>query len=71
MAPYDFVVASGRVVRPAYCASEQPFGPEGTWCWVMQFVGAGRTRLVSLKVASRNGADQIIAQVSVAPITPE
>jgi hypothetical protein len=48
MAPYDFVVADGRVVRQRYSVAERPL--TGTSCWVFQTSGSGPPRVVRVQV---------------------
>ena len=61
MAPFDFLVAEGRVIRQGYAAEAHSFGTEGVWCWVFALAG-GTPRIVSLRVASENGYDRILEQ---------
>jgi len=61
LAPYDFVVAGGRVVRQGYAASAHGFGAEGEWCWVFALEG-GAPRIVSVRLSSAGNHDRILEQ---------
>jgi hypothetical protein len=61
LAPYDFLVAGGRVVRQGYAASSHGFGTEGEWCWVFALEG-GAPRIVSVRVSSADNHDRILEQ---------
>jgi hypothetical protein len=48
MAPYDFLVVGGKVVRQQYAVYERPL--TGTACWVFQTSGVGPPRLLRVRL---------------------
>lgn len=50
IAPYDFFVADGRVVRQRWATDERPFAQDGTRCWVFQLSGSNKPGIVSINV---------------------
>jgi hypothetical protein len=50
MAPYDFVVVDGQVVRQKYAVTARPL--TATLCWVFQIAGLGPPRIVRLQIGN-------------------
>ena len=50
MAPYDFLIVGGSVVRQAYGVRERPL--MGAACWVFQICGAGSPRVLRVQVGA-------------------
>ena len=61
MAPYDFLVVDGAVVRQNYTKIERPL--TGTACWVFQTSGAGPPRVVRVQL----GQDDALWHQAEAP----
>jgi hypothetical protein len=52
MAPYDFLVVGGKVVRQRWAVSERPL--TGTACWVFQTSGVGPPRLLRVQLGDND-----------------
>jgi hypothetical protein len=64
MAPYDFVVVDGQVVRQKYAVTARPL--TATLCWVFQIAGRGPPRIVRLQIGND---DKIFRQAQ--DLTPQ